>query len=173
MSKPKPMLMASRLREVLHYDQNTGVFTWIVTPNAFRGSVRIGDIAGYKSRDGYIKIGVDGCAYQAHRLAWLYMHGSCEHNLDHKDGQRDHNWIGNLRPATYAQNNQNRRARLGSKSGLLGAFKHNGRNRWFAQITVNGKQKHIGCYATPEEAHAAYLFEKVRLHPFQNIVNVE
>jgi hypothetical protein len=36
--------------------------------------------------------------------------------------------------------------------------------QWCAQIGVNGKQKHIGFYDTEEEARAAYLEEKKKLH---------
>jgi hypothetical protein len=33
-------------------------------------------------------------------------------------------------------------------------------NRFRAKIKVNGKQKHLGCFATPEEAHHAWVIAK-------------
>lgn len=167
-------LTAKRLRALLHYDSVTGKFTWRVDPNGGRGTVRRGDVAGTRNGDGYIHICVEGRIFQAHRLAWFYVHDKRPPTyLDHRDTVRDHNWISNLRPATSSQNAQNRRRAKPNKrsSDLLGVFKHKGRRNWFAQIAIGGKQRHIGCYATPEEAHAAYLVEKAKVHPYQTLVN--
>jgi hypothetical protein len=49
-----------------------------------------------------------------------------------------------------------------NKVGLLGVSAAG--NRWRATIVVNGKQKHLGCFATPEEAHTAYLAAKREWH---------
>lgn len=46
---------------------------------------------------------------------------------------------------------------------LLGAFKSAG-GRWRGQIVLNGKSKHLGCFATEEEAHEAYLAAKRQIH---------
>lgn len=161
-------LTAARLREILSYDRLIGVFVWLVKPNEGRGSVRIGDVAGTLCEDGYRRIGIDGNTYPEHRLAWLYDAGAFPPDeMDHKDTIRDHNWIANLRPATYAQNAQNKnKASARSKSGLLGAFKRAGRHRWFSTITVDGKQTNLGTFSTAEAAHAAYMAAKVNLHPF-------
>jgi hypothetical protein len=40
------------------------------------------------------------------------------------------------------------------------------RNRFVARIQVDGVYKHIGCFATAEKAHEAYLAAKRKLHPF-------
>jgi Demerecviridae HNH endonuclease len=65
MSAP-PELTAERLRELLHYNPDTGVFTRLVSVNNYYA--RAGDVAGC-IRDGYLSISVDGRGYQAHRLA--------------------------------------------------------------------------------------------------------
>ena len=51
----------------------------------------------------------------------------------------------------------------------LGASWHEGRQKWQAQIYINGKAKYLGLFKTKEEAHAAYLAAKRELHPFSTI----
>ena len=83
------------------------------------------------------------------------------------DGDGLNNTFSNLREATPYQNSQNMRtAPKNYRSGLLGASYHKRSGKWEAQIRSKGKKSHIGLYATPEEAHAAYLSAKRILHPF-------
>jgi hypothetical protein len=46
----------------------------------------------------------------------------------------------------------------------LGADRHKG--RWRSSIGVGGKKKHLGYFDTAEEAHAAHVQAKIKLHPF-------
>ena len=62
-------LTAEYLRSVLHYDPETGAFTWSVA----RGNRRAGVIAGSPHADGYLRIRIMGRPYLVHRLAYLYM----------------------------------------------------------------------------------------------------
>lgn len=160
----KKELTADRLRELLHYDPETGVFTWLV----HRQRHRAGDVAGSKHSMGYIEMGVCGASYLAHRLAWLYMTGSWPAgDVDHKNGQRSDNRFDNLRDVTKSVNLQNRQgATANNKSGLLGVSKSIAKcGRWFARIQDStGKQKGLGSFGTPEEAHAAYLDAKRSMH---------
>lgn len=57
-----------------------------------------------------------------------------------------------------------RRANKSSLSGLLGAHFDKTKGRWLASITLNYKHKHLGYFATPELAHAAYLKAKRLMH---------
>ena len=61
-------LTAERLRELLLYDPETGVFTRRIGA----GSARAGVLAGSAHIEYYRAIHVDGRSYLAHRLAWLY-----------------------------------------------------------------------------------------------------
>lgn len=73
----EPNVTLERLKEVLDYNPETGVFVWKEKLNR-RGSDGTrgnkGAIAGRKS-NGYIYIGINKKAYLAQRLAWFYMIG--------------------------------------------------------------------------------------------------
>jgi hypothetical protein len=153
-------LTAARLRELLHYDPETGVFTWRVRRRSgVKGRVAPGDIAGSlqsKGRD-RLRIGIDYKVYRAHRLAWLYMTGEWPSRLvDHKDLNGLNNRWDNLRLATHSQNTTNSRVRSDSISGLKGVSFHKIKNRYQARIKVDRKTIRLGYFNTAEEAHAAY-----------------
>lgn len=156
-------LTAQRLWEVLSYDEATGVFTWRAVPGT--SNRRVGKVAGTRHSSGYVHIQVDGVIYKAHRLAWLYVTGQFPNGvLDHDSGVRDGNAICNLADVNQTLNGQNRRrAQRNSQTGLLGASPHG--DKFAAVIKTNGKQRHLGLFATAELAHAAYVEAKRRLHP--------
>jgi hypothetical protein len=141
-------LTLERLREVLDYDPKTGVFRWKISKKHF-----IGKAAGYLNKDGHRQIRVDGRAYYAHRLAWLYVRGEWpDRQIDHRDTNRDNNAFRNLREATNLQNQQNSKPRRSDgRKGIH--FTH---GTWQAAIRVNGKRLYLGRHNTPDEAAAAY-----------------
>jgi hypothetical protein len=148
------MITAERLRELLHYDPETGVFTWRLP----RRGVRAGYEAGASRSDGYRRIQVDGRVIYAHRLAWPYMTGEWpDAEIDHINGDPSDNRIVNLRPATRSQNSANGRKPSDNTSGLKGVSWHARGRKWRAQIVVNGKCRHLGLFDCPAAAHAAYL----------------
>jgi hypothetical protein len=148
-------LTAERLRELLHYNPETGIFTRLVR-TARR--VRVGDIAGSLNRGGYWQIAVDGRSYLAHRLAWFYMTGKWPTgDLDHHNlCGSDNSWT-NLRQATDSQNNANRRLRSTNTSGLKGVSWSKARSKWHARIKINGKDRHLGFSDCRAAAHFAYV----------------
>src|ERR1700730_6426271 len=101
------MLTQERLKELLSYDPETGIFRWIAKSSPF-SNILIGDIAGSPLAHGYLQIKIDGEQYLQHRLAFLYMlgrlpKGEGEHaNLD----KADNRWC-NLREATRSLNHGN------------------------------------------------------------------
>src|ERR1035437_5724966 len=98
-------LTQEKLKELLHYDPETGLFTW---KNTRHNAVKIGAIAGYWRKDGYVGIYVLGHHYLAHRIAWLYM--TCEwpeFEIDHENRKYSDNRWKNLREATHLQNMHN------------------------------------------------------------------
>jgi hypothetical protein len=162
----KADLSAEQLRELLHYDPETGVFTWKVRPSI--RVKRVGAVAGNIGAGGYAVINLTkfGSPKKAHRLAWLYIHGKWpEADIDHINGDRLDNRIVNLRDVSRRINTENlRSARRHSKSGLLGAHWHEPFKKWYSVITTDRKRKFLGLFKTPEEAHQAYLAAKRKLH---------
>jgi hypothetical protein len=150
------MLTAERLRELLHYDPETGVFTWIAKRPLSRAA--IGSRAGGVAAGGYILIGIDRTRYYGHRLAWLYMTGAWPNDqVDHINLDRGDNQWRNLREATNAQNGANRGAQANNKSGLKRVTWNEECRKWASHIQVNGKAKYLGLFDCPAAAHFAYL----------------
>lgn len=156
-------LTAERLRLMLDYDQQTGVFTWKEKPSK---QVIAGAEAGHLQADqGYVVIKIRGVLHKAHRLAWLHVTGRWPAGvIDHRNGNKSDNSFTKLRDTTRAVNQQNQiRAHKNSSTGLLGVARDG--DRYSARIRVHGRLRTIGRYSTPELAHAAYMVAKRELHP--------
>ncbi len=150
---PRPELTAEYLRSVLHYDQETGIFTRKVSTS---NSVKVGDVAGCPNGDGYLLIMVQSRLYKAHRLAWLYVSGEWpEDQIDHINRNRSDNRITNLREVSHKQNQQNRSKPSNSTSGHPGVSWYKRYYKWVARITHNYKLIHLGYFTDREEAIAA------------------
>lgn len=151
--------------ELLDYDPFMGEFTWRVQRSRSRPGARAGCLA-----NGYVLIRIDGQNHLAHRLAWLLVHGRwpAEH-IDHINGNGTDNRLSNLRECTHAENHQNQARNRNNRLGLHGVYFHHGNGQYTAEIRAN-KQRHLlGYFDTAEEAHAAYLAAKERLHTFQPV----
>ena len=150
------------LTSLLHYNEETGKFTWKVT----RQKGRAGEFAGWESHK-YICITVNGVTYQAHRLAWFYVTQKWPlQYIDHINGDKADNRFCNLREASPSQNRANSKINKNNASGFKGVvYKKWLKDKpWQAQITHNKKVIYLGCYATPEEAHQAYTNKAKILH---------
>ena len=155
------MLTQARLHELLSYNPETGIFAW----KNRTGSCSAGAIAGCQDDRGYIVSSVDGKRYYAHRLAWLHFTGKFpSKSIDHINGDKSDNIIQNLRDESTQTNLQNlKKARISNKStGILGVRKLLG--KYLAQITIDGKETHLGTFSSAEDAHAVYLDAKRRFH---------
>ncbi|QLG87668.1 HNH endonuclease [Chitinibacter bivalviorum] len=161
-------LTQEQLKSCLSYNPESGEFIWI---SRNKNNVRSGRTAGHLRSNGYIEIRIKGKSYLAHRLAFLYVLNELPESsrqIDHINGNRMDNRISNLRLATPSQNLQNQRTGRG-RSKMLGAIWDQKRNKWVAQIKVNGKRKYLGMFETPEGAHSAYLKAKKELHEYSTI----
>lgn len=83
-------------------------------------------------------------------------------DIDHKDRNKINNCRSNLRPATRSQNNMNSPEPRNNTSGCKGVNRHQG--RWRAYISKDGKQIHLGCYDTFEQAASARLIAERRFY---------
>jgi len=147
-------LTLERLKSVLSYDSQTGIFVWRVQLG-WKG--RAGSPAGTRHARGYTHIMVDQKLHLAHRLAWFYVTGNWpKDKIDHIDCDRANNRFDNLREATASQNSQNSKKREGKASKLKGVSWHVRNRKWESRIKRDGKQIRLGLYGTEEEAHAAY-----------------
>jgi hypothetical protein len=151
------------LKEILFYNQETGVFTW---KRSIGRKTKIGCFAGSTRKDGYVLIRIHGKRYLAHRLSWLYVYGVFPSNhIDHINGNTSDNRINNLREVSVSGNMQNRRrCNKNNKNKFLGVTFDKRKNMFMSQICINRKNKFIGYFETKEEAHSAYLREKRNSH---------
>jgi hypothetical protein len=156
------MIALERLKTLLHYDETTGGFVWLVSP---ANNVPAGSVAGSIHRiQGYRVIRVDGKAERAHRLAWLYVTGeNPPEQIDHINGVRSDNRFCNLRPATNGQNQQNSKTQSNNRLRIKGVCRCKKTGRYKAQIGHNGENIFLGRFDTPELAHAAYVAAATKL----------
>lgn len=161
--KVKTPLTVERLKEVLFYDPDTGVFT----RNKGSGNHihRHGSVAGTLKKTGgnagYRYIQIDNICYLAHRLAWLYVYGEWPNGqIDHINATRDDNRIANIREATNSTNQHNRKDLLRKDGTRKGIFFNPRNGKWKAMIFRENKQKSLGWFASETEAHAVYMAAK-------------
>lgn len=167
-------LSPERVWELFVYDPATGIIKW----RHWRGRAAPRHlIAGSRKRRGHIEIRVGGHKYQAHRIAWALMLGHWPlAEIDHIDMDPGNNRWNNLREATGAQNQANRRALRTNMSGLKGVSPCYGApnkatgvrpirpGKFKAQIKMNGKVHYLGQFNSPELAHEAYKRAAILYH---------
>jgi hypothetical protein len=153
MTETKKTLPAlSILRELLDYNPATGALIWRARID---NKVRAGLPAGCLTDRGYVRLSILGVSYLAHRVAWKMHHEQDPlGEIDHVNGNRSDNRAANLRIATTSQNHGNR-VRKNSAIGLKGVTRD--KKKYRAQLMVGKKNIYLGNFATPQDAHNAYL----------------
>lgn len=151
------LVTLERLKELLDYDPETGIFVWRVTRG---GNSKEGWPAGRMGTGkaaGYMRINVDGREYKAHRLAWFYVTEEWPKlQIDHENTIASDNRFDNLRLATGGQNKANSKVYKNSKSGIKGVSWRAGAEKWVAVIYVGRKQRFLGYFDNIGDAAAAY-----------------
>lgn len=139
----------NRLKELLHYDPETGVFTWLwndskpLQINKRDAGREAGNLHKSK-RNVYKRIHTDGGRYMAHRLAWLYVYGCWpDGEIDHIDGDGLNNRVDNLRAVSKTENLRNMPRYMNNTSGIVGVSWRASRQYWIAQMNINGKRKQV------------------------------
>jgi hypothetical protein len=154
-------LTQEQLKEILHYDPETGIFRW---RKSVASCVKPWDVAGTKGDKGYIKIHINKKLYRAHRLAWIYMIGEWpKYEIDHEDRVRSNNSWSNLRDATHKQNMENTSIAKNNTSGFRGVSWDKRKQKWNAYTKHNKKRIHIGYFDAVEDAGAAAAAKRAEL----------
>lgn len=120
-------------------------------------------VATYKMPNGYLRVGLKGKRYYAHRVIFTMFKGYMPQFVDHINNDRSDNRIENLREATNKENNRNRGKVVRTSSKYKGVSWRKDRCKWSAKIKMNGKSKSLGCYFSEESAALAYNREAVKM----------
>ena len=149
----------SELKEWLHYDPLTGLFTWLKSNS---DKIKVGQVAGCKQSAKNSKgvrvrtsiaIRINKRSYLAHRLAFIYMTGELPNNVvDHIDHNPWNNKWSNLRDVTHKENCKNSSIKSTNTSGHVGVRKDTITGKWRSCIKVDGANKSQGCFETFDEA---------------------
>jgi len=153
-----------RLRDILDYTPETGVFTWKVKVS---DKINIGQRAGSNAAKGYRQLKVAGVVYNEHRLAWFYVYGSWpEKDIDHINQIKNDNRIENLRDVPKSINSLNKyNPNTNSTIGYRGVRWD--KNKYTATVRYKGVSYPLGRFNDAEEASKAYQTTRI------NIINGE
>lgn len=145
----------ARMRELLTYNKESGLFTW----------KHNGKSAGGTS-GGYIEIQINKVRFKAHRMAWAFVYGECpsDMEIDHENLNRADNRISNLRLATRSQNGRNKTAKSNSKTGVKGVYYDKQTGKYRSEIQVDGKRLKLGRFLTIDDAAKAYRIAAEKYH---------
>jgi hypothetical protein len=151
-----PLPTQERLKELLDYNPDTGVVTAKMTRLSKHSAYLPGQVVGYPSPQGYLKITIDGVLHPLHRIIWKWMTGDDPSLLDHINRARADNRWSNLRLATPTENRANSGPSRLNTSGVKGVRMIPLDGQWDASATIKGKSVRLGTFRTRDEAAAAY-----------------
>lgn len=165
-------LSPQMLRRLLRYDGDTGNLYWLPRPASMfaphnitgkkstsadiwnkQNAGRLAFISNHKG--GYLMGAIFNKHILAHRVIVAMHTGKWPDQVDHINGKRWDNRLVNLRAVTQSENCKNAKVRSDNSSGVTGVRWAARERRWKAEITVNGRNKYIGVFASFEDAVAA------------------
>lgn len=119
------------------------------------GAARVGKPVGYVDANGYRRVHINGVQLKLHRVVFALNAGRWPQDLDHIDGDRLNNDISNLRETNTVENGRNQKLHSRNTSGTVGVYWHERHQKWVASIGVRGRLKHLGTFASKNEAMRA------------------
>ena len=161
------MITFEKADELFRYDSETGKLFW---KKRVDSRIPVSLEAGTsRAKDGYINVGTGGKLYPAHVIAMLPTFGSIPKNSEvvHINHIRNDNRLCNLRLVSRSENSRNQPVSSRNSTGHTGTYLDSGRNKFAAQIKVNGKCIYPGSYETLLEAVEARKAadKKYNFHP--------
>ena len=145
------MLTQQQLKEYLEY--RDGHLWWI---KKSARCIKIGQQFGSYHDKGYRQGWFKGKMYKEHRLIWLIVYGRLpDKDLDHINGVKDDNRIGNLREATKSENLYNKKG-IGGSSKYKGVSFNKQLQKYVAYASLNKKRYHLGTFECEIAAAKAY-----------------
>jgi hypothetical protein len=149
------MITQKKLKQIVHYDEQTGIFTRLKN-NKQTGSL---------TKRGYLHIGINNKRYYAHRLAWLYVYGNFpKHMIDHINGNPLDNKISNLRDVQQVNNMMNYKLPVTNTSGVKGVTWHKVNKKWRVRFKVNKKDVDFGLFDDFELASLVAVEARTKYH---------
>ena len=168
------MITQSQLKKLLHYNPDTGIFTWKKRDLSLFKTAKLGNPSKtwntrFENKEAGTKKEVRGKHYniiqikynghvgqslfRAHRLAWLYVYGEWPNDeIDHIDGNGLNNKLSNLREVTRKDNVKNARKPKDNTSGYIGVHIVKNTGMYESYIGVCGKKVALGMFTNISEA---------------------
>lgn len=177
MTPHESLISIEFLRSILRLNESTGELFWVRrSASLFKDGVqsaehncaiwngRYADTKAFTTRSGagYLHGSIGDKKYLAHRVVYAIHYGNWPiGTIDHIDGNKRNNVPANLRDVSHMDNMKNQRMRSNNTSGVMGVSFNKDRNNYESHITINGKKKCLGRFASLSEAaearHAAEL----------------
>lgn len=132
-----------------------------------RKGVRAGHEVTARDGRGYVVVTLNGRQVGVHRVLWVMRNHDIPDGfwIDHRDGNQLNNAPENLRLATPAENNRNRRMNRNNTSGAKCVTWNKNVGKWQVQMCVGGgKSYYAGLFANFDEAVAAAKAAREVLH---------
>jgi hypothetical protein len=156
------ILTKDYVANLLEYNPETGELRRKISRSS---NARVGQIVGTIRPDGYLSVMINGCRYQAHRVAWLLAHGEWPDDVvDHVNGIKTDNRISNLRACSQSENVMNAKTRSNNTSGVKGVCWHKAKNAWHASVCARGRRVFGGYHKNLEDAKRAVMSLREQLH---------
>jgi len=151
-----------RSNDLFTYDPESGI---LYHKSCKYRPCKVGMPVGRINSRGYFSTKISGYTFTVHRIIWFMHCGEQPEMIDHVNGVRSDNRIVNLRAATRSQNLMNRGSQSNNKLGIKGVrFQADCIKPYRAAIKIDKRNKHLGLFENPEEAHQAYLRAAMKLH---------
>ncbi len=148
------MLTQIYVKRLFDYDETLGHLLHKVD----KGHNKVKGKVAHNNQSTCSTVSINDKTYLAHRIIWLWYYGYLPENfIDHVDRNPHNNKIDNLREASNQCNQRNTGNPKDNTSGVKGVYWHKKRNKWKAEIRINGKGLYLGSYESFTDAVCARL----------------